>query len=385
MFRFIHTSDIHLDTSFAGAGFPSRLGDRKREAIRGTFRRIIEDACRDHVDLVLISGDLFESEHSTPDTVEFVRQQFVKAQPVRIFIAPGNHDPFIAGSPFKEEAWPDNVHFFDREEFQSVELPDLGVRVTGFGFERHLLEDRIFEKLAVLPDDCFNIVMAHGSDIGRVPAGKSTHGPLTVDEIAGKNVQYCALGHYHQQHRLPNAVDNTEIWYSGIPEGRGWDESGPRGYLFGEFTDGALKVENRPCGQYILNTLVVDCDSFTTREQILDAILSHRRVLFDSGTILRIRLEGALDPALDLSLAELDERLAEEILHIQWDDRTYPAWDFESIAREQTLRGRFVHAVNQRIDALPDSDTAVSEEKICLERARLYGVQALSSYKVRLR
>ena len=44
--RFIHTSDIHLDTSFTGAGFPSRLGARKREAIRGTFRRILEDARR---------------------------------------------------------------------------------------------------------------------------------------------------------------------------------------------------------------------------------------------------------------------------------------------------------------------------------------------------
>jgi exonuclease SbcD len=378
-FRFIHTSDIHLDTSFSGSGFPSRLGDRKREAIRGTFRRIMDDARRDEAGLVLIAGDLFESERVTPDTVEFIRQQFESLSSVRVFIAPGNHDPFIPGSPYKEESWPDNVHIFDAEKFESVELPHLGVRVTGFGFERPHLEDRLFRKLPVLSNEYFNIVLAHGSDIGRIPSGKSKHGPFTIEEIAGKNVHYCALGHYHQQHQLQNTIDRTPAWYSGIPEGRGWDETGPCGYLFGEVADGNLRVESRNCNQYALNTVVIDCDSFSTREQILDAVLSHRDVLFDSNTILRVELTGALDPRLDLSIPELDERLAGEALYIQWDDRTYPAWDFESLAREKTLRGRFIRNMNERINAATD------EERIRLERARLYGIQALNGREVRLR
>jgi len=52
------------------------LGDRKREAIRGTFRRIIEDARLRDVDFVLIAGDLFEMDRITPDTGEFLKQQF---------------------------------------------------------------------------------------------------------------------------------------------------------------------------------------------------------------------------------------------------------------------------------------------------------------------
>jgi len=385
MVRFIHTSDIHLDTSFSGAGFPSQLGNKKREAIRGTFRRILEDARQNDVDLILIAGDLFESERVTPDTVEYLRQQFEKAHPVRIFIAPGNHDPFIPGSPYVEAQWPDNVYIFNREAFHSVELPDLGVRLTGFGFEGSRLEYRLFEKLPVMPDDYCNIVLAHASNIGRAPSGKSKHGPFTIDEIAGKNVHYCALGHYHEQHRLPNSIDDTEIWYAGIPEGRGWDETGVCGYLFAELSDGALKVESRACCQYALNTLKVACDSFTTREQILDAILKSREGLFDSRTILRIRLEGALDPDLDLSIPELDERLVGEALYIQWDDRTYPAWDFDSISCEKTLRGRFARNMNERIHAISDEDTDLAEEKVRLERARLYGIQSLSGFEVRLR
>jgi DNA repair exonuclease SbcCD nuclease subunit len=222
-------------------------------------------------------------------------------------------------------------------------------------------------------------VLSHGSDVSRVPAGKSKHGPFAIDEIAGKNVGYCALGHYHEQHRLPNPYDDAQIWYSGIPEGRGWDEEGACGYLLGEIENGRVHIESRFCSQYDLNTIIVNCDAFSTREQILDAILAQRGVLFNSKTILRVQLVGALDPRLDLSLTELEERLAEEALHIRWDDQTHTALDFDSIAQEKTLRGRFIRILNERIEAAPEG------ERIALERARLYGVQALSGREVRLR
>jgi len=146
-----------------------------------------------------------------------------------------------------------------------------------------------------------------------------------------------------------------------------------------EFESGGVRVEGRFCSQYNLNTLTVNCDTFSTREQILDAILEQRGIVFNSKTILRVLLAGALDPRLDLSLTELEERLAGEALHIRWEDQTHPALDFDSIAREKTLRGRFVRILNERITQ------AAENERVMLERARLYGVQALSGREVRLR
>lgn len=376
--RFIHTADVHLDTSFSGSGFPSRLGDRKREAIRSTFRRIIDDACNGEIDLLLIAGDLFELDRITSDTFEFLKQQFARLK-ARVFIAPGNHDPYAPGSPYREETWPENVHIFSAEEFQPVELPDMGVRVIGFGFVRAHLGERHFRRLSALSNDRCNIVLSHGADVSSLPAGKGEYGPFSVEEIAGKNVHYCALGHYHQQRRIPNSIDATQLWYSGIPEGRGWDEQGPCGYLVGEIADGVVRVEPKICNQYGLSTLTVDCDTFSTREQILDAILDRRGVVFDSSTILRVQLAGALDPRLELSLPELEERLSGEALYVQWDDQTRPALDFDAIAEEKTMRGRFVRMLNERISAASDSERPV------LERARQYGVQALSGLEVRLR
>jgi exonuclease SbcD len=377
--RFIHTSDIHLDTSFSGSGFPSRLGDRKREAIRGTFRRVLEDAHLHAADLVLIAGDLFEHDRVTQDTIEFLKQQFESLGGIRVFISPGNHDPFIHGSPYREEKWPPNVHIFCEEAFESVELPDLGVRITGFGFTHDRMEEHPFLKLSPLRGDLVNIVICHASDISRVPSGKTRHGPFTIEEVVGKNVQYCALGHYHQQRVVANAIDETRVWYSGIPEGRGWDEEGQCGYLLGEIDGGTIKVEGQTCNQYPLRTLSLGCDGFTSREQILDAILQQRGSFFDGRTILRIRLEGPIDTKLDLSFNELEERLAGEALYIEWQDETHPSIDFDAIARERTLRGRFVRQLNERIAEASEGERAV------LERALLYGVQALLGREVRLR
>lgn len=376
--RFLHTADIHLDTSFSAAGLPSRLGDRKREAIRRTLRRILEDARSLAADLVLIAGDLFEHDRVTPDTVEFLKQQFEGLAPTPIFIAPGNHDPFLRDSPYCEESWPVNVHIFREEEFRSVELPGKSVRVTGFGFNRAQLQDPIFSRLPVLPDDALNLVVAHGSDTSGVPPGKSAHGPFTAADISGKNVHYCALGHYHQQRIVPNTADAAQIWYAGIPEGRAWDEEGPRGYLLVDAdTSGALTVQPRQTNQYPFATLTVDCDGFATREQIIDAVLQRRGSTYDPQTILRVRLEGSTDPRLDLSLPEMDERLAGEALHILWEDRLLPALDFDALAKDRTLCGYFIHAMNQQIASAPAADQPV------LERARLYGSLALLGREVR--
>ncbi len=377
--RFIHTSDIHLDTSFSGSGLPSRLGHRKREAIRATFRHILQEAKDQAVDFLLVAGDLFEHDRVTPDTVEFLRLQFEGLGGIRVFIAPGNHDPWMQGSPYCEEAWPANVHIFRQEDFETVALPDLAVRVTGFGFNRTHVSNHPFLKLPPLPSDGFNIVLAHGSEVSRVPQGKSQHGPFTVEEIAGKNVGYCALGHYHQQRPVQNPIDRTAIWYSGIPEGRGWDEEGPCGYLLGVIAEGKLSVEGRACNQYPLQTLTIDCDGFSSREQLVEAILNRRGSAYDSQTILRIRLRGSVDPRLELSTEQIGERITDEVLHIQWDDQTQPALDFEGISRENTLSGRFARSLSQRISA------AETDDRELLERARLYGLQALLGREVRLR
>jgi DNA repair exonuclease SbcCD nuclease subunit len=378
--KFIHTSDIHLDTSFSGAGFPPVLGRRKREAIRATFRRIIDDARLNCVDLLLIAGDLFEHERVTPDTVAFLKQQFESLSPARIFISPGNHDPFTYDSPYVQESWPSNVHIFREQELRTVEVPDLGVRVAGFAFTGSRVEARVLRNLRAQPQDGLNLLVAHASDLSRIPPGKAAHAPFSIEDLIGKGLQYCALGHYHQLRRVGKLSDGAQLWYSGIPEGRGWDEEGACAYLFCEAVDGQITVQPRTCNQYPLQTVALDCDGFSTREQILERLLAESGRSFTPDTILRVILRGNPDAGLDISTAELEERLAGKVLHIVWVNQTAPEIDVEAMAGERTLRGRFVRNLTERIAA-----AASDEERASLERARLYGIHALLGREVRLR
>jgi hypothetical protein len=111
----------------------------------------------------------------------------------------------------------------------------------------------------------------------------------------------------------------------------------------------------------------------------VDAILNQRGSAFDSRTILRIRLQGSLDPRLELSTEQIGERIADAVLYVQWDDQTQPALDYEALSRENTLPGRFARSLSQRISA------AETDERGLLERARLYGLQALLGREVRLK
>jgi DNA repair protein SbcD/Mre11 len=377
--RFLHTADVHLDTSFSGSSLPSAIGAKKREAIRAAFRGMIEDARNSGVDFVLISGDLFEHDRVTPDTVAFLQGQFESLAGTRVFIAPGNHDPYLSGSPYREEPWPANVHIFREQEFRSVEIEALGLRITGFGFCRTHVPDHYFEKLPVLGRDFRNIVIAHGSDVTRVPFGKSEHGPFRIEEIAGKNVDYCALGHYHQQRRVDNPVDGMVAWYPGIPEERAWDEEGSCGYLIGEIGTDGVRIESRTCNRYPLKTVTVACDGFSSREQILDQVLRLRGEVFDARTILRVRLSGWVDPKLDLSFRDLSDRLSQEALYVVWEDQTEVTFDFQGLAQEKTLTGNFVKVLNEQISR------AGAERRPVLERARLYGLQALLGREVQIR
>jgi DNA repair protein SbcD/Mre11 len=375
--RLLHTSDVHLDTSFAGSGLPSRLGDRKRESLRASFRDVLQRGGEEAVDLVLVAGDLFELDRVTADTLEFLKRQFSALAPVPVFISPGNHDPCIQGSPYRDASWPPNVHIFCSEAWTSVELPKLGVRVTGFGYQGAGFADTPFARLPRLPDGAANIVLAHASDAGRVPPGKVKHAPFSASDLSGRNIQYCALGHYHQQREIPDVPDGTVAWYCGIPEERGWDEQGAAGFLLVDVDSGGTRVRRCESGLYPLRQIHVECDGFTTREQIVEALLSKRPSAFDERTILKVELTGYLDPRVSISIPELDERLSGAALHIRWVDSTRPALDFEALAAERTLRGRFVRKLNERVAAAPGGG-----ERELLERARLYGVRALGGLEV---
>ena len=106
MLKLIHAADFHLDAPFAALP-PERAAERREEQ-RQLLTRLAELAEAERADLVLLSGDLLDSDQARYETVQALARALGEMK-VPVFIAPGNHDFWSARSPWSAGAWPENV------------------------------------------------------------------------------------------------------------------------------------------------------------------------------------------------------------------------------------------------------------------------------------
>lgn len=87
--RILHAADLHLDSAFAG------LAEEKaallRQESRDILRRMVDWANDHAVDVMLLSGDLFDSDRMYSQTARTLAQALARFRG-RIFLSPGNHD-----------------------------------------------------------------------------------------------------------------------------------------------------------------------------------------------------------------------------------------------------------------------------------------------------
>ena len=111
--RFFHIADVHLGAK-PDQDFPwSR--DRGRE-IWNSFRKVIEQAGREHADLFFIAGDLFHRQPLMRELRE-VNALFSSIPDTRIVLIAGNHDYAGSDSPYKKFPWAPNVLACGIEKF----------------------------------------------------------------------------------------------------------------------------------------------------------------------------------------------------------------------------------------------------------------------------
>ena len=131
MVKILHTADLHLDSPNSGLGLAAAESVRNEQ--RRVFSKMMDYAAENAVDIVLISGDLFDGKYISNETKNLVRKKFAEL-PCPVVIAPGNHDFYSAKSPYATLRWPENVHIFRTDLIERVEIPELGCTVYGAGF-----------------------------------------------------------------------------------------------------------------------------------------------------------------------------------------------------------------------------------------------------------
>jgi DNA repair exonuclease SbcCD nuclease subunit len=120
--KLLHFADLHLDTSFRWAD-PSYARHRRR-ALEETLKEICRLAVRHQVDALTCGGDLYEHDRFTPHTRDFLQSTFAELSPIRVFLAPGNHDWYGPQSLYSQADWSDNVRVFTTPTLTAVPLTD---------------------------------------------------------------------------------------------------------------------------------------------------------------------------------------------------------------------------------------------------------------------
>lgn len=360
--RIFHMADAHLDAPFSL--LPPWEADSARLSLKSAFAAAILAAKKRGAQLFFIAGDLFDGAYVTPDTKEFVCEKIASFPECKFFIAPGNHDPFDENSHYKRMNLPENAYVFGKKERFRIE--ELGVDVYGYGFSASTESESPVVGYPALDPSMINILVCHGD----VSASASVYGQITKQEIAQSGFDYIALGHIHK----PSGVlceGGVYYAYPGCIEGRGFDESGEKGALFGTVAKGETALAFLPLARRKYAELSVDLTGVEERVGAMELIRAALRP-YGGDTRVRITLTGCPQNAFVIKSEGLDGGGSSPAL-VEIIDKTSPALKLTDIEKENTLRGVFCRRMQAR---LAQYDEGSEEYAVCLKALRL-GLAAL--------
>lgn len=361
--RIIHAADFHLDSPFDGLS-PDQAVERRREQ-RQILERLAGLARSTRAEAVLLAGDLLDGDRVYCETVEALSKALGQIE-APVFIAPGNHDPFTARSPYAVNAWPDNVHIFRSEQIEAVELPGRNAVVYGAAFSGDSREGSPLSGFSAPDDGRLHLMVLHADTDARLG---SRYAPVPTADIAASGLDYLALGHIHTCTGVQLA-GGVPWAYSGCPEGRGFDETGVKGVLCGTVEPGGkADLEFVPLcrRQYRILELPVTAQDDT--DSLAAKALAHAAPL----DLVRFVLTGESGDG-GVALSALRAQCADAFYSVSFRDRTRVRRDLWARMEEENLTGLFLRRMQKKLTQAADDEQAA-----LIQQAVKFGLAALEN------
>lgn len=320
--RILHTADWHLDSPFASLSAPARERMR-REQLR--LPGLLAEYChRERCDLALLAGDIFDG-IPRRETVELLKRALEDCR-IPVLISPGNHDCCSPGSCWMEEQWPENVYIFTRG-MEAIEITDLNCRIYGAGYQTMDCPP-LLEYFKAPPYEGYQIGLLHGDP----SSAASPCCPVTTAQVRASGLDYLALGHIHQSGAFQ--AGKTLCAWPGCPMGRGWDETGVKGFYLVTLEETA-KIRPIILDFPRFFELTADCENGTQSalERILPPVAGK--------DLYRITLTGPIDEDVSVFRRKYSHLNLELV-----DHRTAPIDPWENAA-EDTLRGVYLRILQE--------------------------------------
>ena len=222
--KFVHIADMHFDCPFAGLSNIENLGDVRRLEQRKIFRKIIDYIKENNVDYLFIAGDLYEQNYIQKSTIDYINNLFEEIPQTKVFIVPGNHDPYIKDSYYNSYNWSENV-YIQKEEFGIFYDDNADIYMTAF--TDFYMNESPIQNIKIENQNHTNILLTHCDLNGSKDENGFSYNPILESKINDLNFDYVAMGHIHKT----NFEQNRNIVYPGSPISFGFDELGEHGVI----------------------------------------------------------------------------------------------------------------------------------------------------------
>lgn len=215
--KILHTSDIHLKED----------KDERWE----TLQKIIEIGKKEGVEILVISGDLFDKGINAENLRPRIREIFSNTG-FKIVLIPGNHDSasYEAGMYFGDDV----IILRDLEdpfEYKDVVIWGLPFKLVEEGEilrKLHLLENKLVR-------DKINILVYHGELLDVVFSRKDfgeederRYMPIKLSYFKNLKIDYVLAGHFHTKFYINEFEKNRYFIYPGSPVSITKKETGQR-------------------------------------------------------------------------------------------------------------------------------------------------------------
>ena len=130
--RFLHCSDIHLDSPFTG--LTAEKSEDRRRVVRASFLRLMQYIRESNINVVLMSGDVFDTRYATNTTAEVLIREFKNCPDTDFIISPGKNDYYTDNPIYTSGRLPKNCYVFSSDTLSRFDFQDTNITVYGWAF-----------------------------------------------------------------------------------------------------------------------------------------------------------------------------------------------------------------------------------------------------------
>ena len=355
-------ADLHLGAS------PGFLEGEKKQIrkteLEDAFHRAVDFALKkeNRIDCVLLAGDLFDSMTPPADIVKRAANSLEKLQSasIPVFLVPGTHDSALyPGSVYRTTTFPGVTVLMNPNPTTPVTCRLGGETFHIYGMDYHPLHTRPPVTFSKNDLPGIHLGLVHGSLLMQDHwSAREEHVPLDREMVAQSELDYLALGHYHNYARYD--LGGTVAVYPGTLEARKMNEEGDRFLVVAEFDrNGRVTIEKIPhnCRQVSRVSLDLDREGIEEVDDLIRAIQTYGDK--EAGNVLQVTLTGCREFPLDTE--QLVAAASERFFHLEIEDDTtlVDSSLVNSLEREQSVRGLFVRKIKQALNEGDDRQKKV--------------------------